>query len=281
MIKHGTVLLGGLATLANQGLSVLGWFSSYWLIGWMLVSTSHAQDNDKEGTYLKDPHVWVYSREFAERFGMPLAWVDEDLVGAQALAYRVELREAFMTCLIIDERMRCAPSRSCVMDMYLDDSLALPWNNPLRFDTSKYGRKSRLSLYSQERDDRPEYLDNLTWRGTDAKLGLDALHVSGNTVVLNDHFIREYNRDIYQGLDYLSVTMSCGLFGRNRDIAFHIDDPAFYDSGRVNYAKSTLNHAIALPNGFMQRIQDYDQAVKEPTNWYQVWRQQLKTYPKD
>jgi hypothetical protein len=39
----------------------------------------------------KDTHVWVYTSAFAKRFGMPQEWVDDELKGAEALAYRLDL----------------------------------------------------------------------------------------------------------------------------------------------------------------------------------------------
>jgi hypothetical protein len=45
----------------------------------------------KRGTYKKDIHVWVYTSKFAKRFGMPQEWVDDELKGAEALAYRLDL----------------------------------------------------------------------------------------------------------------------------------------------------------------------------------------------
>ncbi len=46
---------------------------------------------DKAGqAYSEDINVWVYTSEFAERFAMPEEWVDDDLKGAYAVAFRVE-----------------------------------------------------------------------------------------------------------------------------------------------------------------------------------------------
>jgi hypothetical protein len=36
-------------------------------------------------------YVWVYTSAFAKRFGMPQEWVDDELKGAEALAYRLDL----------------------------------------------------------------------------------------------------------------------------------------------------------------------------------------------
>jgi hypothetical protein len=49
----------------------------------------------KRGTYTKDTHVWVYTSKFAKRFGMPQEWVDDELKGAEALAYRVVVKRYF------------------------------------------------------------------------------------------------------------------------------------------------------------------------------------------
>lgn len=45
------------------------------------------EGRDSPGPHGVDPYVWVYTRQFAERFGMPKELIDEGLIGAEAAAW--------------------------------------------------------------------------------------------------------------------------------------------------------------------------------------------------
>ena len=96
----------------------------------------------RTGTYSKDPHVWVYTRAFAERFGMPEQWIDEGLQGAEALAYRVDWDYYGVKCGYFGELETCRPAAACTLDMYLPDSADLPWNTQTSNLIRIHGRKT-------------------------------------------------------------------------------------------------------------------------------------------
>ena len=52
-----------------------------------------------------DPNVYVYTAEFARRFQMPPQWVSEELVGADAVAFRVVAAEK--TCGWVGNPQAC------------------------------------------------------------------------------------------------------------------------------------------------------------------------------
>ncbi len=233
----------------------------------------------KRGTYQKDIHVWVYTSAFAKRFGMPKEWIDDNLKGAEALAYRLDLDVYGTKCGYFGEVENCRPATACVVDMYIDDKVDLPWNTARRFDTY-YGRKSLEFLWSQSKNDKPEYLKYRVKRGQQYKLGLDVVYVSGSKLALNNYFILEYDRDIYKNLDYLSGSMTCRSFGKSRDIKIKIDKPVLRKSGSIDYYGGSLVHSINIPNSFMQRIEAYDKAQYEPNSLFNALRKRLSTTTK-
>ncbi len=233
----------------------------------------------KRGTYKKDIHVWVYTSAFAKRFGMPKKWVDDELKGAEALAYRLDLDVYGTKCGYFSDVESCRPSTACVVDMYIDDKANLPWNTETRFDTY-YGRKSKELLWSQNKNDKPEYLKYRTKRGQEYKLGLDVVYVSGSKLVLNNYHLLEYDRDIYKNLDYISGAMTCGSFGKSRDIKIEIDKPVLRKNGSIKYNYGSLAHSITVPNSFMQRIEAYDKAQYEPNSLFNALRKRLSTTTK-
>ena len=233
----------------------------------------------KRGTYKKDTHVWVYTSAFAKRFGMPQEWVDDELKGAEALAYRLDLDVYGTKCGYFSNVENCRPATACVVDMYIDDKANLPWNNKARY-ASMYGRKSKGILRSQYPNDKPAYLYRRTKRGQQYKLGLDVVYVSGSKLVLNNYHILEYDKDIYKNLDYISGTMTCRSFGKSRSIKIEIDKPVLRKNGSIKYNYGSLAHSITVPNSFMQRIEAYDKAQYEPNSLFKALRERLSTTTK-
>lgn len=75
-------------------------------------------------------HVWVYTKEFAERFGMPKRWIGgDDFKGALAIAYRVEITND-ISCGYFGKSDNCRKFDSDeILDIYLpNNSKTVPWN---------------------------------------------------------------------------------------------------------------------------------------------------------
>ena len=237
----------------------------------------------KRGTYKKDTHVWVYTSAFAKRFGMPQEWVDDELKGAEALAYRLDLDVYGTKCGYFSNVENCRPATACVVDMYIDDKANLPWNNKARY-ASMYGRKSNAFLWPQYPNDKPAYLYRRTKRGQEYKLGLDAttvVHGKNDKSRMGGYFILEYDRDIYKNIDYLSGSVTCRSFGKTRETKINIYDAVFRKNGSIS-AKSlnNLTHQVKIPNTFMQRIEKYDKAQYEPNSLFNELRKRLSTTTK-
>jgi len=79
--------------------------------------------------YVIDPFVWTYTKEFAKRFHMPEAWIDPELEGALAVAFRMTTI-GDMTCGWAGKAANCRPPLDRQMDIYYDSSIQLPWNYP-------------------------------------------------------------------------------------------------------------------------------------------------------
>lgn len=76
--------------------------------------------------YFKDDNIWIYNREFADTFGMPLAGV-ADLKGAVAVAFRVETMN-YRMCGFGGQDENCMAVTRPILDIYIDESKTpLPW----------------------------------------------------------------------------------------------------------------------------------------------------------
>ena len=67
----------------------------------------------RKGSYTEDINMWVYTSEFAKRFGMPKEWIDDSLKGADAVAFRVETRTA-RDCNLFRDPSNCQIYRQCI-----------------------------------------------------------------------------------------------------------------------------------------------------------------------
>lgn len=80
-------------------------------------------------TYTLDPYIWAYTKEFAERFRMPEQWIEPELKGALAVAWRMTtIGET--TCGLGGKADNCWKPLACQMDIYYDNHIELPWNQP-------------------------------------------------------------------------------------------------------------------------------------------------------
>lgn len=76
--------------------------------------------------YRKDNNIWVYTREFAELFGMPRRHID-DVQGIAAAAFRIE-DTSFQECGFGGMADACRKVEECLIDLYFDESKdPLPW----------------------------------------------------------------------------------------------------------------------------------------------------------
>jgi hypothetical protein len=88
-------------------------------------------------------NVWVYTSAFAKRFGMPQEWINDDLKGAEALAYRLDLDVYGIKCGYFSDVENCRPSTACVVDMYIDVPNNPNAKQPIKNDRSVFDSPSK------------------------------------------------------------------------------------------------------------------------------------------
>ena len=233
-----------------------------------------------------DPNVWVYNSEFAERFGMPKRWADDDLEGVLAVAFRIEWEYYRMNCGYFGEVQNCAPTPACILDLYIPEEVDLPWNTDLRYD-STYGVKSKLMLRSTLDDDKPQNFKRRTRRGGYYPIGLDLLIALSNPSEpgKNSHIhmrMIEFERPLYKGINFISASMICNFVNRN-DLWLAAVLPEYYPDGSVKGNRvglkypETLVHVMKLPASFLERAAAYSAKVYEPHSVFNMLRDRLRT----
>lgn len=269
---------------------------------WEPTSYEKRFEEPKQGVRLEDNNVWVYTRVFAERFGMPARWINENLRGVEAAAYRVEAPN-IRYCGYFGEADNCRTDLVCVFDLYLSDEVSrkLPWKSDRVVDYAKED-SSVPFLSAQSRSDQKGWIEEeQRYDRSRLNIGLDTLSwVSGppkGEKVYSESSdgvrVMAYDREIFEGLDYIKLNLDCGIgteaqkvriffhekFPAPRDYGFRTtgkalkasseDEERFQNARRTWFAKDSkgnVPHKVSLPNEYMNRINEYDLAEYSPNS---------------
>ncbi len=235
------------------------------LFGLLLVSTVGAvtyedEFTDKKGSaYHEDINVWVYTKAFSERFGMPDKWVDEGLKGAYAVAFRVETASGG---LLLPHKGPSAriPIRRCLLDVYLSSDAKLPWVDEREVGIRYKSPASPKYLIPQSESDiyYRSLAMGIAHPGSNARKPLVYLgenEVGGRTIGLV-----QYNKLLYPGIVFTSFSIGCWTPPNKAAwVEFRKDQ----EWTGYNYK---VLHKVVLPESFMKRLyRDWDRENRDPS----------------
>lgn len=231
------------------------------------------------GTYRQDVNIWVYTRQFAKRFGMPEQWIDDNLKGAQAIAYRNIWLPGADCNVRID---KCNSSTMSFVDVYVDSDVPLPWLVPANnkeFRNTCWGAVSSCFLKPPQGPDS-EYMRR---RYAPALEGVGYWRISGgrNSWAVENKKILDFQRDLYPGIDFISLTLAgfeasfhqdglTLMFFRRMDRHPKANDPQDF----MEWRRQAVVHEIEVPAAFMQRVRRYYEA------WMQMNRESKDAFPR-
>lgn len=266
---------------------------------WQPTSYKKRFEEPKQGVRLEDNNVWVYTNEFARRFGMPDRWADDDLDGAEAVAYRVEA-ENIRSCGFFGEPDNCRTDYRCTFDLYLSDadSQKLPWKTDRIVDYAKedtsvpfLSAQSRSDqkgwVEEEQRYDRSRLnigLDSMSWVGGPPRG--DKVYSASSDAVR----VMAYDREMFDGLDYIKLSAGCNIARRENNVRIFFQDEfpdrddygVSYDElvkGESNRAQKflaykrdwfqrmfngDLPHIVVIPDRYMVRVREYHLTVYAP-----------------
>lgn len=228
--------------------------------------------------YFKDNNVWVYDKDFADLFGMPVKYI-EGLEGATAAAFRLE-EAPYRQCGFGGRDEACMAVDLCYLDLYFDESKTpLPWANESRhawvpqYSSMRWLRpQSRQEKpYGMTAPDTPSgvvrnevllsplvaFADPASNRQAiftsnvgDPKAGPE--EVSGGSMA-----VLGYSRMFYKTLSIVSLQFGCSPFSRN-SINVRLD------ARRDVYGPPIARfNRISLPPGFVKRIGEVIEARRQ------------------
>ena len=218
--------------------------------------------------FRKDNNVWVYTKEFADLFGMPAAYI-EDVQGVAAAAFRIESR-SYQDCGFGGQSNACVPVEDCLLDLYFDESkAALPWVTEIKSQwLPRYS--SMIWLRPSDPKERPHgtlaidpppgIIRNETLHGqiiplADPVSKREAIFLSnvrtdqgGEDETSGALALLGYTRDFYQKLSVVSLQLGCS--GPVRPVvAIRLESKrSVYDPPIARFNK------VILPKDFVRRI---------------------------
>lgn len=222
------------------------------LVGMASAATYEETFTAKAGkAYSEDINIWVYTSEFAKRFGMPEAWVDDDLKGAYGVAFRVEYASG-RTMFPHKGPEVSMPNHRCILDIYVPSDAPIPWKDDQIADFWLYTPTSAAYVLPQSRED-------LAWRwqsvgiespGKKARKPLIYFGQVGNDK-RGSLFVREYDKAVYPGVSYISFMRGCWGVGQ---VAYRLDFLKDSETLRDNYGQSDIAYGIKIPEQYMKRV---------------------------
>ncbi len=231
---------------------------------------------------LAHQYVWVYTKKFAKRFGMPKRWIgQDDFKGALALAYRQELKND-RWCGYFGDIDNCRElDNQCVLDVYVPhNSKTVPWNSDdkmgktyqgadsVRFLTlfrnTEYEKKKHTDKYGKlpswyyiGSEGQKDY-DNLNALGKNSKAGIDGITWAHR--FKRDGFgqggggtVRSFHRNILDGIDLISIKGMCNFASSgDKEMQIWLGNAKYYKEFRAIFIKK---HPDAImKNGLYRKM---------------------------
>lgn len=220
--------------------------------------------------FYKDNNVWVYTKEFADLFGMPAQYI-EAVQGVAAAAFRIE-DSSFQDCGFGGRADACRKVEQCLIDLYFDESKTpLPWASEIKTQWLPWYSSMRW-LRPLDPKERPHgtlaidppsgvirnetlhgqvvpFADPVTWRQaiftTNTNVGENSgWSMSGSMAVIG------YTRDFYRNLSIVNLQFGCSPFTR-KTIEIRLDAKRqVFDDPIAKFNR------VVLPDPFVQRIKE-------------------------
>lgn len=213
--------------------------------------------------YILDPWTWGYTQEFAERFRMPVQWVEPELKGALAVAWRMTT-VGDTTCGYSKREDNCWKPLNCQLDVYYDNKIELPWVRP------EVIRDNRMTGLTSSR-----FLEipPMTWppeeKGGPSGGARGFEHGKNNQgIAMIVNFDREFQPGIgliswmlggvcppqYAGPDKVVMTFN------------NQEDVNKYKEGKISAEKIRIGHTIEFPQSFLRRVKALYDVQNKPNN---------------
>jgi hypothetical protein len=223
--------------------------------------------------YTKDDYLWVVTPRFAQRFCMPEKFVDQDLKGAEAVAFKIGT-DGEVNCGFGGNAEHCMAPRSLRFEIFLDSDLKLPVLNEVlysnHYDTNAGTLIGRPHVAPGDPSRRLP-IGRLSHFDPSAfgLLGIKGDRVVWPIVTLYEKF---FYANRLPGLDLVVLEGSTGHFNNpraraegTRDFVIDVRKPNDVRKPEDKRVPKDFAHIIYLPRWFSDAIDRAD--TTQGTNW--------------
>jgi len=249
---------------------------------------------DGRKNFSNDKYIWVVTPEFAKRFCMPLEFVDEELKGAEAIAFKMSTRTGLIDrCAIIDGEKKCSGDKELRFDIFLRSDLNLPAANPeVKFFDGSWD-DAGWHIASKERGTRGQRYRKVEYQLPPGKMPhfgnpyvhpdwgnqfmmLDVYQGNGNNVLVGLQEWR-YEAEWAEGIDLLSLQGSEAGYGFQHSKNFlpgtHstaiVETNRFGETGWKGKVPDDFAHTILLPKTFYEKVKAAATVGRDPLYYLQ------------
>ena len=228
--------------------------------------------------FYKDPFIWALSQEFAERFGMPAAWVEPGLKGAYALAWRTTTIGS-MPCGHGGNPNACWPPFTCQLDLYVDTK-AIPWSfDDIQQDFDWHGLSSMSYVPRRPPAARRLRYTNVGLPGLKGEPFVRTNFKSKETkYTAGEGFsILYFDRNYAPGIALIGFAGACPDSSVEGDYSWH-----FYSVAEQNRSRGqnpVYAHTIEIPSTFYKKIRPiYLRDVEESRKTNSAYQEAIRRF---
>lgn len=208
-------------------------------------------------SYIQDPWVWGYTKEFADRFRMPEKWIEAELKGVLAVAFRMTT-VGRTQCGLGGKEDNCWPTLECQLDVYYDKSINIPWNRDeivRDFFMKGISSKDYVDLVQQNKKWKSKYFVNNDPQGAsevgiENGLLIDGKYSAGGGAIT--YFDQEFDLGIglmgWAGPGFCPTPI--GIANIN---FFDLKTRRLIANKEIKEIDAPVRHKIVIPSSFIRR----------------------------
>lgn len=219
-----------------------------------------------EGVWEEDNNIWVYTSDFARRFGMPEAWIDDTLVGAEAAAYRYEVSNE-KSCGFFRDQNNCRYDDSCRLELYISKTAHIPMKSNLAYLNSyRYFPDSFSKTFPQVENESIHYHQEKIYKhdkifpyavwvtSTEKGFGPFKKHLLG----FHSGGVDRFDKRLFRDMDYYSLWIFCSFPKDDLDVVHE----TWFAEPELKIRQDLfrkpnpppVDHRVTYPRSFLERV---------------------------
>jgi len=230
--------------------------------------------------YTKDDYYWVVTPEFAKRYCMPPEFVDTQLKGALAIAYK-PVQEGAENCGFGGNKEACSRRTAHGFEIYFDSAIPIEHVSDTKYNYRAFYMLPHSKHLIGPNDDQIQTPQQRKLWEQDRPGAQSRFKVPGWGIGEANHgkmlwsFVPcgevQYIDNILPGINFLSLECSMGDFNNPRrpiekGMKYMLELTKLHDEDRDNKPLEEYAYLITLPDRLAQRVEAVDKQGAEAFN---------------